>query len=743
MNKLLKKQKTNNGILLILVVIIISILAGYNYYMQKRLENYARDSVKDTAEDISEEIDKYMDSAVSGIQATSYNVTQTMSDNILADSAKVLHELVTQTPFEFIEYVDSSGMNTTEKGEKFDASDRVYFQEGMKGNTGIWINYAPKYSKEYLLNFYTPLYYREKVTGVLTGVLGADTNILPMLKSDFFDEEMIGIMCDENGKIIASTLEMEKDTYLDDALSKIRIDEENCQLWHDNMNYKESRVFEFKDRWGKAIACISTNKRTDWKIIQYVPNLSFKAVRRENTSAEYAVTAIIIGLLLAFVYYQVKELRKEKDRAVQSYENILVATASETYKGIRLLDLETADSDYIYFENDGINRTKIGDWMDWLHSQQKNIYPEDWEDLYEVLHIDNLRQMKENEVLHKNYRSVYKDEDGYYRTYSTTVSIFYIEGKKTAVMSTIDNTEVVKKEIKQKNLLLSAASIYISMHVVDLKNDVMEPLKSEEHINKVLRGRKHNVQELFREMMTELTDDQFQEDMMSFVDFTTLDERMQDVNNISLEFLGKISGWCRARFIAVDYDEHNQLNRVLWVVENIDKEKKKSNRLRYLSETDLMTGIRNRGAGERKIKELIEENHEGMFCLLDIDKFKSVNDQFGHGVGDKVIIEIANCLKSSFRKNDIIMRLGGDEYAVFADGMINKQIGVTIIERFLEAIDSIDIPELGDRKITVSVGIAFKTLEDGSDFEILYKHADYCTYESKKIAGNAYMFFEA
>ena len=143
-------------------------------------------------------------------------------------------------------------------------------------------------------------------------------------------------------------------------------------------------------------------------------------------------------------------IKKENDRAVQNYENILLAIAAETYKGIRLLDLETADSDYICFENDGINRTKIGDWMCWLKTQEKNIYPEDWQDVYEVLHIDNLRQMKEKEAFQKNYRSIYKDEEGYYRTYSTTVSIIYVGGKKTAIMSTIDNTEVVKKEIKQK-----------------------------------------------------------------------------------------------------------------------------------------------------------------------------------------------------------------------------------------------------------------------------------------------------
>lgn len=456
----------------------------------------------------------------------------------------------------------------------------------------------------------------------------------------------------------------------------------------------------------------------------------------------FCVAMIIAILFIGFLLYQIKELRKEKDKEVQNYETILLATAVETYKGIRILDLSTGDSDYIYFENNSIKKSKIGDWMSWIASQEKNVLPEDWPELYNALQIDNLRQMKDSDVVRKNYRSIYKDRDGFYRTYSTTFSIIYVNGRKNAVMSTIDNTEVVKKELKQKSLLFSAASIYIAMYVVDLKKDIVDTLKSPEHISELLKGRKHNVQELFNHMMTKTTDEQFLDDMMKFVDFSTLKERMQGVNNITLEFLGTHSGWCRARFIAVDYDEDNQLSRVLWVVENIDKEKKKSNRLLYLSETDLMTGIRNRGSGERKIRELLEREHQGMFCLLDADKFKSINDQYGHGVGDKVIIEIANCLKSSFRENDVVMRLGGDEYAVFADGITDKKTAITIIERFLDAIDRIAIPELGDRKVTVSVGVAFKISGDDSNFEKLYSHADHCAYESKKIDGNAYMFYD-
>lgn len=60
-------------------------------------------------------------------------------------------------------------------GEPFDVSDRVYYTEGMKGNTGVWNNYHPKTSQETLMNFYTPLMHKDEVSGVITGYIEATT----------------------------------------------------------------------------------------------------------------------------------------------------------------------------------------------------------------------------------------------------------------------------------------------------------------------------------------------------------------------------------------------------------------------------------------------------------------------------------------------------------------------------------------------------------------------------------------
>lgn len=483
--------------------------------------------------------------------------------------------------------------------------------------------------------------------------------------------------------------------------------------------------------------------------IPIVPTGSYSNVLRHTTGSVYGVFGIVILLLLlCLIYLKLEEKRKhseflkEKDRMVEDYEQILVTTASDTYKGIRRLDLETADSEYIYFQDGKVKKAQIGDWTQWLDNQRQYIHPNDYNRIRSTYALENLRAMEEGVTYREDYRSARKNEDGYYLTYTTIVSVTYLGGKKTAILTTIDNSAAVIRDMEQKNLLASAASIYVSMSVLDLKNKTMDMLNSEEHVADIVGGRRNNVDVLIRETMRKLTDEQFIDAMMDFVDLDTLDSRMEGGKTITLEFLGTVSGWCRARFIAVDYDDNHCLNRVLWVIENIDTEKKKANHLQYLSETDLMTGIRNRGSGERKIREMLVKKQFGMFCLLDIDKFKSINDTFGHTVGDKVIIEVARCLKAAFRETDIVMRLGGDEFAVFAGGMTKQEEGSVYIKRFFDQINHMAIPELGGRKIFVSVGIAVKLPEENMDFETLYHKADSCAYKSKKIDGNAYTFFE-
>jgi diguanylate cyclase (GGDEF)-like protein len=165
--------------------------------------------------------------------------------------------------------------------------------------------------------------------------------------------------------------------------------------------------------------------------------------------------------------------------------------------------------------------------------------------------------------------------------------------------------------------------------------------------------------------------------------------------------------------------------------------------LSELSDRDALTNIYNRRAGERLIRGLMKQGRAGMFVLFDVDKFKSINDTYGHGVGDLVLKTIAEGFMSVRRNDDVVMRFGGDEYAGFATDVVDEESGIARIEALFEVIETIDLPELEGRRINISLGAALFSTDTDIEFDDLYKAADKGAYESKKKPGNTYTFCRA
>ena len=174
---------------------------------------------------------------------------------------------------------------------------------------------------------------------------------------------------------------------------------------------------------------------------------------------------------------------------------------------------------------------------------------------------------------------------------------------------------------------------------------------------------------------------------------------------------------------------------------DISQNKQMENKLLVLSETDALTQISNRGSGEARISSFLEENKKGLFCILDVNKFKKINDTYGHQTGDKALVGIAECLRSSFRENDVIMRLGGDEFAIFADGVCDEKSANMVINRFYDSVAKIEIPEMKGKKITISLGAVFSGDDEYVTFDSLFKKADKAMYECKTNKLNTYVLF--
>jgi diguanylate cyclase (GGDEF)-like protein len=160
------------------------------------------------------------------------------------------------------------------------------------------------------------------------------------------------------------------------------------------------------------------------------------------------------------------------------------------------------------------------------------------------------------------------------------------------------------------------------------------------------------------------------------------------------------------------------------------------------SETDGLTGLFNRSAFQSLTEKYLKDSEEklGAFIILDVDKFKSVNDTYGHKAGDTLLKECAYALKTVFRDSDIICRLGGDEFAIFCPNLKDRIVAKRKAAQIAEAWKSI-IPEGGTDYITASIGAAFAP-EHGITFEELYSNADSALYVSKENGRNRCTIFE-
>lgn len=160
-----------------------------------------------------------------------------------------------------------------------------------------------------------------------------------------------------------------------------------------------------------------------------------------------------------------------------------------------------------------------------------------------------------------------------------------------------------------------------------------------------------------------------------------------------------------------------------------------------LAKLDTLTGLRRRIGIDEEINELLCKNKEGIFIIIDMDNFKNVNDTYGHMEGDRVLKRFAGLLKMNTRQDDLLIRIGGDEFVIFHPHMASREELKKEISKLLRTITK-GLVEPGKLvRITLSVGIAIAPA-DGITFERLYMNADEALYSVKNSGKGSFKFFD-
>ncbi|MDA9503325.1 hypothetical protein XI09_00355 [Bradyrhizobium sp. CCBAU 11386] len=180
--------------------------------------------------------------------------------------------------------------------------------------------------------------------------------------------------------------------------------------------------------------------------------------------------------------------------------------------------------------------------------------------------------------------------------------------------------------------------------------------------------------------------------------------------------------------------------------EDITDRARNEKRIAYLAQHDLLTGLANRAVFSEKLGDAAKrsQRHGTTFTvlMLDLDRFKAVNDTLGHAAGDQLLVEVARRLSSSLRDTDVLARLGGDEFAIIQENEENQSEGAIALA--LRIIGLIEQPfDLDGHRVSVgtSVGIAFAP-EHGTDAETLLQKADVALYVTKSAGRNDFRIFQ-
>src|SRR5947209_273542 len=164
----------------------------------------------------------------------------------------------------------------------------------------------------------------------------------------------------------------------------------------------------------------------------------------------------------------------------------------------------------------------------------------------------------------------------------------------------------------------------------------------------------------------------------------------------------------------------------------ISSSKRQSEQLRHQAHHDLLTGLPNRSRLISSLEEALASVNPQPFALLllDLDRFKEVNDTFGHQSGDLLLREIGPRLRSVLREPDVLARLGGDEFALLLP-MTHATAGVAVAQRLLDALGEPFVLDGHAVQIGGSIGIAAYP-KDGSTPSDLMRHADVAMYAAKR-----------
>ena len=638
------------------------------------------------------------------------------------------------------------GSSRVSNGDVVDVSERDFFKNSMQGKTFVSESTELKILDEEVFFLSSPVFgVQGEVKGVLYGII--ETDNYKIYDNEHLENNKNQYIVDSEGNYIGKFLYREtmlnKENLFSDLAavgSQMPVGEIRQYMEKKQSTYTE--IWTEKNRDYVYITPIDIN---EWYVVTVVDgdSMTSKISHLQSHAVQLIGQILVILLLFLIGYFGVVSFEKRKtekmNRELRIRDSIFQIATSEMDSFVFLYD---AMKDQMDFMNDSMDKLGIPKSIKNVSREIRNCV-----DFRNQIPIEKfINQMKKDMEAHleKSECDITVEQKKGTCYYQVKMTHLY-DNKNRPVRSIgmiyditekrIQEIQLEKEEKLRSLFMIDTIAFYeinITQNQVLKKNNEMQknPRKYSEAFETFME---HRVLEQYRAL---------------FWDKCSLDRMKQYFQNqafdYGLEYECKddkgIPYWVASEIHLGE--EQGEIIAFL-TIRDIDNKKRKELHLEQTAVYDTVTKVYNRSAGMQKINQVLESTDSeetGVFMILDLDGFKQLNDNLGHMTGDHALAEVAKVLVKHFRSYDVVCRLGGDEFIIFARKLpkeVLDKVLSSLLKKLLLTYGS------GEQQVTISasIGVAFAP-EQGKDFAQLYEKADKALYLVKKSRKNNYRIYE-
>lgn len=718
--------------LLIGACLIILVFFDFNYRLKKNIEK----QVSNNIEIISLQNLSYLKNKLEDSYAYLDSIASIIGKYDEISSEKIFERLSKSNyeRFKNLKIVNTNGDVYTLEGIKGNISDEEVFKKALNGEHSIDLSKEiSEYGKQYLV-LAVPIVHEDEISGVLINEYPAERFAGVFDISIYIGEIKLGVI-DKNGVLIISNRGYDTNKNYFDILNDIEIDKITIEEFKMHIDKGESGIFNANYDGVKRYVGYLETGINDWYLIASVP-VNIVEGQFNNLARLSIITIIKIGAVIFVLIIHFINSRKKYKGKIEDAKQEFNAVASNIPGGVFRYNAETGEIDYISektleffgYSEDEFRKTTKNLFYNMIYEEDKASVLENISNQIEIgNHIE-----QEYRILTNGNKIKWIYESGNLVTDHFGKKWFYI------VLIDITNQKNIQEKIKESEeryrlVLDFSDNIVFEWNMIKDRTEFSN-IKQKDFVCPLYQDN------FFKSI--ESCNYIYEQDKLVFISLlkSAKDKKHKLVGKIRLIKNDGEYVWMRINAVTT-FNSENIPIKVTGIFINIDSEIKEKLNFQNKALKDSLTKLYNKKASEEYTDKILNDFSSQIhaFIIVDVDDFKSVNDTYGHLAGDETLIEISKRLKSNFRADDVIGRIGGDEFIILVRNLKNKEDIEIPLGNLLRKIREPIIYNDLKIKITCSIGVSFSV--NNKSFKELYKKADKALYQTKRNGKNKYTYY--